>query len=545
KMLLVGTLRCGVPALKIARVLFAAFFLLTGCRAGNSAENAPPARPPATPAPLPTVARVHWLGIKQLSGEPDAAAWMAIWNLPESGRLERQTLDKLSLAPWRLLHRRPDPNAAARLRPLLDDLVDNESYWQIRQATNSPPELVLAVRLDDRRAALWQTNLAAVLESLTGIPPVPAPRQQYGWSLKKHHDPNLLELTRAGGWTLVGAAENHNGLLDEVRDRIRQGQTPFPAGNASDWLAADLNPAQLIPGFATLNSQLSTLNHFHLSLTGDVTNVLWQGTADFSRPLALDLKPWDIPTNLIDQQLTSLTMVRGLKPWLESWDAWNNLQIGPPPDQACFWSVQGFPTQNYFSAPLSGASNEVAQFTGWALQNQGRWLATNDDARFERSKTFNGLEWKGVPLASPFLRSITFGDQNFLYGGGFPNVVDQPLSLKSVQNNLNRPNLVYHDWERTGYRTRQWIDAGQVVRFLLHKATLPPGSPGYLWLKTIALKPGESVTDITQTGPDQLSFTRKSAVGFTGIELNLLADWLESPQFPYGLYSVLTPPPQP
>ena len=84
---------------------------------------------------------------------------------------------------------------------------------------------------------------------------------------------------------------------------------------------------------------------------------------------------------------------------------------------------------------------------------------------------------------------------------------------------------------------------GQFARLVLHRAQLPTGEPGVLWLKAIAPKLGDNVTDITQTGPNQLSFTRKSTIGFTGIELNLLADWLESPQFPRGLYTFLAPPP--
>ncbi|HLZ55210.1 MAG TPA: hypothetical protein VKS19_12075, partial [Verrucomicrobiae bacterium] len=125
---------------RIHFILFAAVFLLTGCRESKSAESAP-AQHPALPVSMPTIARVHWLGMKQLSGETDAAHLMTIWNLPESGRLERQTLDKLSLAPWRLLHRDLNTNVAALLRPLLDDLVADESYLEIRQATNPSGEL--------------------------------------------------------------------------------------------------------------------------------------------------------------------------------------------------------------------------------------------------------------------------------------------------------------------------------------------------------------------------------------------------------------------
>jgi len=536
--------------------LFAAFVLLAGCRVAKSTESAPPDQPPALPVSAQTVARIHWLGMKPLAGETNAAHLMAIWNLPESLQLERQTLDKLSLAPWQLLHRNIDTNAAALLRPLLDDLVADESCLEIRQTSNQPGELVLAVRLDDQRAALCQTNLARVLESLTGIHPVPAAEPGYGWSLKKHHDPNLLELTRVDGWTIVGAAQDHNGLLGDLLTRIRQGQPPLPVGSTNDWLAADFDPARLVSSLTTLNSQpstlnpsrlttlnsqLSTLNHLHLALTGDGTNVLMQGTADFSRPLDLTLPPWNIPTNLIDEQLASFTLIRGFKPWLESSPAWNNLQIGPPPDQVCFWALQGLPMQSYFAAPFPGASNAVDRLTDLVLQSGDPWFATNGLARFVRSEVFNGLEWRGIPLMSPFLRSMTFDGQSFVYGGGFPDGNVHPLSEKILQKDLNRPNLVYHDWEATGLRTEEWFFMGQLIRLVSHKAQLSFHAPATLWLKALPPKLGDSVTDVTKTGPNQLSFVRQSSLGFTAVELNLLADWLESPKLPIGLHTLLAP----
>ncbi len=470
---------------------------------------------------------------------------MAIWNLPESGKLEQQTLDKLSLAPWLLLHRSPDTNAAVLLRPLLDDVVEDESCLEIRQATNPSEELVFAIRLDDQRAGLWQTNLAAVLESLTGISPVPEPDHRYGWSLNKHHDPNFLELTRVGGWILVGAAEDHNDLVAELKSSIQHGQAPLPVANTTNWLEADLDPAQLVPGLLTFNFQPSTFNcpRLHLAVSGDNTNVLMNGTADFPRPVALDLEPWNIPTNLIDSRLSSFTLIRGFRPWLASSQAWTNLQIGPPPDQICFWALQAFPMQSYFTAPLADASNEMDRLTDLVLQNQHRWFGTNDLAKFVRTNAFPGFVWKGVPYMTPFVRSITVSNQNFVFGGGIPNSVVTPLTLTSLSAVSSRTNLVYHEREITGLRVEQWIYMGQFARFVSHKAQVPPGSPGLFWLHAIAPKLGETVTDITETGTNQLSFTRRSSFGFTGIELNLLADWLQSPQFPLGLNTFQAPPP--
>jgi hypothetical protein len=528
-------------------ILFAAIVLLTGCRQNQSAESAPPASPPAqSPAStssLRTVARIHWLGMKYLSDQTNAPNLMTVWNLPQSQRLERQTLDKLSLAPWPLLQRPPDTNAAALLRPLLDDVISNESCLEIRQTTNQPGELVFAIRLNDQRAALWQTNLARVLESLTDIRPVPAAENHYGWSLKKHHDPDFLELTRAGEWTIFGAAQDHNGLSGELLNRIQQGQAPLMAGTTNDWFAADVDLRQVVNAMDWDWDLPANTPVVSLTVTREVANVLMQGTADFPQPLALDLKPWNIPTNLIDTALASLTMVRGFKPWLESSPAWTNLKIGAPPDQACFWALQGLAMQSHFVAPLPDASNAVDRLTDLVLQDQQHWFVTNGLARFERSTKFNGLEWKGLPYMSPFLRSVMAGDQSFVHGGGFPDVSVRPLPLQFLQADLSRTNLVCRDWESTRVRIEQWLYMSQFARFVSHKDQLPADSAGLLWLEAIPPKLGVSMTAIYQTGPDQLSFTRNSSIGFTGIELNLLADWLESPQFPLGLHTFLAPPP--
>jgi len=555
--------------------------LLAGARPAQSAENTPPGQTPPT-ASMPIVARVHWSGMKQLSGGTNAASLLTIWNLPESRRLEQQTLDKLSLAPWPLLHRNLDTNAAALLRPLLDDLVAGESYLEIRQVANQPAELALAIRLDDQRAALWQTNLAAVLESLTSLQPVPAPQGSYGWSLKKHHSPNVIELTRIGAWTIVGAAEDFNGLIAELRLRTHRALPPWNVRNPGDWLEADLDPARLaavfslsartageVPSLAGAgegahravegggdenkssgrgevgSKDIFTLNRLHLSATGDVTNVLLNGTVDFPEPLALELKPWNIPTNLIDEHLSGFTAIRGFQPWLASSPFWTNLQIGPPPDQICFWAMPGLNMLSYFATPLPEASNTVSRLTDLVLRKQYRWFPTNGLSKFEKSAAFNGLEWKGVPYMYPFVLYTNINRQSFIFGGAFQPIPPAlPLSLQSLQAVLNRTNAVYYDWEITGPRTEQWLYMGQFARLVCNKDQLPFSAPATLWLKDIAPRLGASLTVITQTGPNQLSFTRKSTIGFTGIELNLLADWLESPQFPIGLHTFLAPPPQ-
>jgi hypothetical protein len=189
-----------------------------------------------------------------------------------------------------LLHLSPNTNVAALLRPLLEDVLHRESYFEARQAPDQPGQIAFAIRLDDRRAALWRTNLAAVFESLTSIQPVNTKGASGGWSLKKHHPPDLIELRRVGGWTVLGAATGSNPLLADVASHIRRDPAPFAFGASNDWFQAGVD----LPRFASV---LSTNCHLggdwpriNLLISGEGTNVLTRGEFAFAKlpPIELD-----------------------------------------------------------------------------------------------------------------------------------------------------------------------------------------------------------------------------------------------------------------
>jgi hypothetical protein len=81
-----------------------------------------------------------------------------------------------------------------------------------------------------------------------------------------------------------------------------------------------------------------------------------------------------------------------------------------------------------------------------------------------------------------------------------------------------------------------------LVRFALPLAQVPPKSASFAWLTALEPKLGGCVTAVSRTGPAQLSFVRRSGLGFTAAELDWLADWLESPKFPRGLNTFLGEP---
>jgi len=520
------------------------------CKKSEPAQSALPAAALRAPLPPPaeTVARVHWLGKKRLAADTSATHLLGIWNLPESTRLEARALDKLALAPWRLLKDDAATNGAPTrlLRSLIEDLVAEESYLEVRYLTNHPGELAFAIRLSAERAGLWETNLAVVLESLTGIRPRSAPDGRSGWSLKKHDPPNLVELTHADEWTVVGLAHDHNALFADLLAHIQSDGAPFAARATNSWLEADLDPRRIgsvRPQGWNLPGDWPKIS---LTATGEGDDVRTRGELNFSKPLRFELEKWNIPTNLIHSPLESFTAIQGIQRWLTSLKVASEFQLGEPPNQFYFWALQGIPIQTYFAAPWRDAGNRVNRLTEQLVQKGNAWLATNGIGNFERSKDADGVIWTGPPFMSPYLKSVVEGEHEFVFGGLFaPAFTNRPPPSELLQVVVGTTNLVCYDWELTGPRLLAWIYTGQLLRFVSHQAQLPPESPSMKWFKTAAPGLGNCVTVVTRTGPGRLSFVRKSSMGFTAVELHLLADWLESPEFPRGLNTFLSPPVDP
>jgi len=545
------------------------------------------------------IARVHWLGKKRIAAETNSAYFMKIWDLPETLKLEAQTLDKLSTAPWRLLQgmtntaplpassqpstndsqsrsQSPTIGSSALLRPLLDDLVQQEWYVEVRQATNQPGEAAFAIRLDAARAGLWETNLAVVLESLTDSRVVSAQGGRPGWRLQlTHHTSrstnsasssatalqrsntetlqpanspilaNYIELARAGEWTLISLAQEHNALLGDLLARIqprpsteRRG-TPFALRTANFWLEADLDLLRLASAYAPGWSLPDNSPRIALTMMGDGESVRTRGQLEFPKPLRFDLEPWNIPTNFIHDPLIGFTALQGIRPWLSSLRFWNDPQLGAPPNQIYFWAQAGLPFLAYFCAPLADASNQVNRLAERLMEEANPWLVANAMGKVERSKDVTGAAWMDLPIIAPYLHSVASSGGSFALGALVQSAGSNRPPQELFAQFLSRTNLIYYDWELTGERVVAWLHVGQLFRLIWNRAQLPSQSASMAWLTVAGPRLGNCVSSVTLTGRDHLSFVRMSSIGLTAVEVHVLADWFESPEFPRGLHTLL------
>jgi hypothetical protein len=309
------------------------------------------------------------------------------------------------------------------------------------------------------------------------------------------------------------------------------------------WLFADVDLRRVASALSLEWDVPADLPRMTLGITGDGQTVRTRGKLNFAKPLPIALEPWSIPTNLIHEPLVSFTALRGLQPWLASSKLWQGLELGAPPNQLYLWAQRGPEFLSYLAAPMANASNWVGQATDRLLQKPNAYLATNGVGRFERSTNGPGAVWAGVLLMAPFLQSVGLSQGDFVFGGLVPSpLTNRPPAAELLNTVLGDTNLVAYDWELTGPRIDQWLHFGQLVRFALHLAQVPPKSASFAWLTALEHRLSGCVTAVTRTGPAQLSLVRRSELGFSAAELDWLADWLESPRFPRGLNTFLGEP---
>lgn len=477
------------------------------------------ARKAAALSPANAVVRIYFAGGANIASDPNSTAITNIFCCSQALALQRQTLDKLSRAPGTWFKSKLPAGVAdgsAQLRPLMDDFLKSEWVFEMRDAAPSP-EFALAVRLDDTRAQLWQTNLRSLLESWTQIK---SHDIAGGWELKKDLPPNLFRVVRAGNWLVVGSGQDELLLSDGWAAGAQ------PDQDETNWGSAKVNwprLAEIFPDFAKFD-----LPAMQMQVVGRGGTLLPSGTFELSQPLPT-LEPWQVPADMIHPPLTSFTAVRGFTPWLEKQPWAKRLQISPEPDQAFSWSMGTHPLRAFIAVPVADSAAALAQL-GKNLVSDTNW--ENDLMNpFPLGITTNRIFLQNVPFAGPEIHALKDPSGDFLFADVFPNgEFGEPSS--QLLDELNEDNLVLYHWEVTSNRVKMLPELTQLALMLTQHRQLDAGSAASQWLMRIGPMLDDCVTKVTQTGSTELEFTRSGRTGLTAFELVTLANWLEAPNFP-------------
>jgi hypothetical protein len=505
----------------------------------NQSDVARPAQPGAGLAGNSHALDLHWVGKRKLAGDPNAAGLMKIWGLPEGQNLERQTLDKLAISFWR----GKDTNnaatgaASAALRGMLEDLVQEEWRIKARVPTNGSPDLAIAIRIAPPRVKAWQANALLVAEAVTGMTPKPS---KDGWMLLRPPE-TTIECNLMGEWVVLGlGGADLPGLKRELQTELdRSNSEP-----SKEWLQAGFSMAALLRLIAGDSNDFEpqAWPHVALAIRGDGERVISTGELKFAKALELDLDRWEVPTNRIKEPVVSFLGIRGVR---KIWQPMlTKLNWGEAPNQAFGWSypVDAVPYETHFAVPWPDASNRITKVVGPLAESGNIWLATNAMGSLREQPGRNLMSWVDIPFLTPELKVERIGNTDFVLGGFFPNRparTPEPVGL--LEQLFSKTNIIYYAWEITQERIGGWMDIGQLLRIALKRPQLPANSHSTAFLVAAAPSLGNCVTTASLTDSNRISFLRNSSIGLTGLELHLLADWLESPEFPRGFHTLLAP----
>jgi hypothetical protein len=359
-----------------------------------------------------------------------------------------------------------------------------------------------------------------------------------GWSLKKHLPPNRVRFVRVGDWVVFGCGQDELPVNDELARRVAAEKRPAPA-EKNAWLTADLDWPRLDRWFPSINP--FDLPSTQLQVVGRDGNLRLNGKLIFPQPLAWKLEPWRVPTNTIHQPLISFTAARGIAPWLEKQSWARPYELSPAPNQMFIWAMAPMPLQTFAAVPVANATNALGQLfqklsahTNW----QGHFTTP-----VTMGATNNQISWQGLPFVAPNLRALHEPSGDFLFAEVFPNGPPTRPLPPELFAQLGQSNLVYYHWEITGERLKLLPQLTQLALMITRHRQLEAQSAAAKWLDRVGPTLGNSVTEVTQTAPNQLSFTRKASGGLTAVELIAFANWLEAPNFP-GC-DLRLPPPKP
>lgn len=483
--------------------------------------------------------RSHFAGRAALNQGTNATRLRAIDALPETPALKKAFARKLAAAAvefWKN-DRTTDATApSALLEPLLEDLLVGENCVEVRGPAGKT-ETAVAIELSDDRARLWSTNLwqlAAVFKF--GVPRLL--ENGNGWETRRDSSPNLFRFARAGKWVLVGLSHNKSGTFQSFVEQATRSGRPLPA-LTNEFLEVNADLPGLSRWFPIFAQYPFPTARCTVARRGE--NLRTEAQLQWKEKVPWTTEPWRIPTNLVTEPLTSFTVARGIAPWLERVRDFPELGLKPTPNQICTWGISNDQPRVFFTLPVADATNVMRQLAPIVPRLILRRV-TNALGNFIYVSNRTEIAWS-LPYIGPYLRPAVDAGSEFLFGGIFP----PPSNTYPVPDELyaqvrGRTNLLYYDWEDTPQRLDHSRYMYQLASIVSQRALPEKNSVSQRWLIAMRPKLGNTVTEITQTGPRELFLVRKSQVGLTGFELATFSAWLESPGFPFRLE---LPPPLP
>ncbi|HXI54233.1 MAG TPA: hypothetical protein VNH84_22125 [Candidatus Saccharimonadales bacterium] len=479
--------------------------------------------------------RYHFAGRAHLPTGTNAVIYRTIDGLPITAELRGDIAQKLAagaLPFWKKDLPAGVGDASAIFRPLLDDFQVAEGYLEIRGPLRRT-ESVLAVELSDARAQIWNTKLRELTTAWKlGTPRDVTVEGVKGWEVKRAQAPNTLQFFRTDKWVLIGLSQDANGQLPALLKQTRETGRPLPA-LSGHFLEFSVDLPRLKP--------LSPLlTKFPLpAIEGTVAprgaDVRTEARLYFSTRLPRT-ESWRIPSQAISEPLTSFTAAQGVGPLLSVIAGGMDVGVKPLPNQYCAWGINHPQCRIFFGVPVIGNSTNIMKDVASQLPRFILATVTNVRGDFFYVSNRSELAWIDLQYMIPVVHADRMGLDDYLVGGTFP-LSDKrtPPPDKLFEQVRGRTNLFYYDWEITQARLVHGKQFYQLLCGATGRHVPSTNTAVQRWIAAVGPKLTNTVTEITQAGPQELSLVRRSPIGFTGFELATLATFLDSPAFPFRI----------
>ena len=496
--------------------------------------------------PENVVLQYHFLGAAPLAENASAAVARRVFALPSTIRFEDLVLNRLCVSLAASLHFQTNRQIVSLLRPLLDDLLRAESIASLGGPSGKPIQFVLAIHLDAKRAQVWGQNL----KTASDVPGAEFRAETFsGWQWNKEGSDSLW-MVPARDWLLVGRGGDLAFVRSDYLQQIQKTGRPGPALGLNcfeadvDWprLAnwVPVSSCPLKPG-RTQMAISAEMGGFHM--TGHVT---------YPEAIQWQPRPMSLPTNLVREPLSSFATGQNVEPFLTSDETLSRFCTNPLSDQFYFWSMSEMPFESYVAWPVNNPNKTMLTLSAQAINALNPKLQKLDGTQLAWSSGTSQLVWSKLQLIAPIVMVASEGDGPFLVGGLFPVTKGtRPAPQALWEQFKGRTNLVYYDWELTGPRVRHLVTVTQVLPILQALGVGPeeplvagasaakPGAntlaaPGVQsrlnaqeqWLIGLSPLLANTVTEVTRTGPKELTVIRNSPFVFSSLELVLLSHWL-------------------
>ncbi len=486
------------------------------------------------------IGRIHFAGVGRIDADPAAVTLKQLGALPETAALREEVLRKLATTPFRVLKSKLASGTAndfePLLRPLMDDLLHEEWYAEMRGPSDAVPEFMLAVHLNNNRVILWESSLSSVLATWTGIPVKQIKGDGFtGWELRKHVDPDLIRCLHVGDWLIFGWGQNELRLEPGFLQRIKTTKRPVEAFK-DDWLdvAMDWPAFMRYHPFTPPAPLPAKLPKMHLTMQTRQDFIRPKLVMEFPEPLNLNLEPWKIPTELIRDPIASFSAARGIGPWLSQLAVVRQAQPPSVPGQMTAWTMGKSPFGLQVAMPVSNARNFLTQIEPRLAPAIDQLLAQSG-LPGEAIWTNQELALKKVLFLAPYLSAVHEPSGDYLVGCLVrnPPPASETKFPAGLMNQINsKPNLVYYGWEINDEEIPQWLNLRNIYLMAKGKPLPPANSPGIKWISAARHRLGKCATEVTLTGPDELTLVRNAPIGLSAMEMTQMEYWVDAPGFP-------------